>query len=556
MVMYRKVVISLLIIATIFLLRCNFTGNRAERTLELAESLIEQNPDTVLHLLEVQIHPKGLKEDLYNKYALLYVQAKDKAGKDIINDTLIFKTKEYYLEKGDKKRAALASFYAGHVFIARNDKKNAMLAYLDAQDYIKDEDDDALKGLIEYYIGDINFNQLLKDDAILRYRKAAVLFKKSNRYKNEIIAYNKMGISFLMKKEVDSCFYYYNKSLTLAKEQKDSLEAAYVMRNMGVAYSKINDLGKASAYLRESVLYAAKDDDKAKMFLNMAYYFNNEQNKDSCLYYINKSLEVLKNREDPSIKSIAYQLLFDIKAKEGNYKDAFEYQNDYVTEVKKKMEDINNQAILDVQKKYDFELIQNENNRLFIEKQSALLIILMLVLFIMVMGFVIYRKHIKNKEAMANAEETIYHLKDIVDNYDEKENSFKKVLFQHFDIFKKIALLESHLIEEEKKQGRRLLKKVNDIVYNENSLDWNMLYDTLNKLYKGFPDLLRIKYPELDETEVRICCLTYADLNNSEIALILGFSINTIQRKKSAIRKKLGIEGYGNIVEFFDKHVN
>ena len=130
------------------------------------------------------------------------------------------------------------------------------------------------------------------------------------------------------------------------------------------------------------------------------------------------------------------------------------------------------------------------------------------------------------------------------------------MLFQHFDIFKKIALLESHLIEEEKKQGRRLLKKVNDIVYNENSLDWNMLYDTLNKLYKGFPDLLRIKYPELDETEVRICCLTYADLNNSEIALILGFSINTIQMKKSAIRKKLGIEGYGNIVEFFDKHVN
>lgn len=30
---------------------------------------------------------------------------------------------------------------------------------------------------------------------------------------------------------------------------------------------------------------------------------------------------------------------------------------------------------------------------------------------------------------MANAEETIYHLKDIVDNYDEKENSFKKYYF-------------------------------------------------------------------------------------------------------------------------------
>ncbi|MBK5722800.1 helix-turn-helix transcriptional regulator [Dysgonomonas sp. Marseille-P4677] len=172
------------------------------------------------------------------------------------------------------------------------------------------------------------------------------------------------------------------------------------------------------------------------------------------------------------------------------------------------------------------------------------------------MSFIFYRKNVKNKEALADAQGKIYHLKDIVDNYDEKEDSFKKVLFQHFDIFKKVALLESHLIEEEKKQGRRLLKKVNDIVYNENSLDWDMLYDTLNKLYKGFPDVLRAKYPDLDETEVKIYCLTYAGLINSEIAIILGFSVNTIQMKKSAIRKKLKIDGYGNIVDFFDKNIN
>ncbi|MBK5721359.1 hypothetical protein JGH11_10790, partial [Dysgonomonas sp. Marseille-P4677] len=373
--MYQKIAIFLLIVVAVFFLSCNFRGNHADKILELAESLIQQNPDSVLHILEFQLHPNELEEDLFNRYILLYTQAKDQTNRDIANDTLVLKAKEYFVNKGDYRRAAFASFYSGHIFAARNDKKNAMLAYLDSEDYLKTEGDEALKGLVEYYIGDINYDQLLKDDAIGRYRKAAEHFKKANKYKNEIITYNKMGISFLMKKEVDSCFHYYNKGLALAKIQNDSLEIAYVMRNMGVAYSKIDDYNKASAYFRESVLYAPKDNDKAKLFLNMAYCFKNEQNKDSCLYYINKSLEALKGKEESSTKSIAYHLLSDIKEKDGSYKEALIHQKEYITEVKKKMEDINNQAILDVQKKYDFELMQNVNNRLFIEKQSALLII-------------------------------------------------------------------------------------------------------------------------------------------------------------------------------------
>lgn len=553
--MFRRIGIFFIIASTSFLYRCSFVESPASKTLDIAESLIDQNPDSVLTLLEVQIQPQDLSKDLYNKYILLYTQAKDKADKDIANDTLVLNTKTYFKEQGDKKRAAIAAFYSGRVFEARDDKKNAMLSYLDAQKYIKNEDDDALKGLIEYYIGDINYDQLLKDDAILRYRTAASFFNKSDKYKNEIIAYNKMGVSFLMKKEIDSCFYYYNKGLSLAKEHKDSLEIAYLLCNMGVAYSKVDNVDQANNCFRESLQYTTKDDDKAKMYLNIAYYFKTRQNTDSCKYYANETLNLLSNKEDPSTKSVAYGLLSDIEETEGNYKNALAYDKQYASEVKKKMEDINAQSILEVQKKYDFELMKNENNLLFIEKQSALLIILVLVLFILTMSFILYRKHIKNKEALADAEEKICHLKEVIDNYDEKEDSFKKILFQHFDVFKKIALLENQLMVEDKRNGYRLLKKVNDIVYTQDSLDWNMLYETINKLYNGFPDLLRSSYPQLEETEVRIYSLTYAGLVNSEIALILGLTVNTIQMKKSAIRKKLGIGGYGNMVDFINKNI-
>lgn len=75
-------------------------------------------------------------------------------------------------------------------------------------------------------------------------------------------------------------------------------------------------------------------------------------------------------------------------------------------------------------------------------------------------------------------------------------------------------------------------------------------------MYDNLPDKLRQIYPELDEAEIRICCLTYMEVNNTEIAAIMRFKINTVQSKKSVIRKKLGIDGYGNIRDFIIEDLN
>ena len=92
-----------LLIISVFLLGftfCSIQENKSEVVLDRAEQLMTQSPDSALHLLEIEVHPKELSEEAFNKYILLSVQAKDKTHRSIADDTLVFKAKEYFEKTG------------------------------------------------------------------------------------------------------------------------------------------------------------------------------------------------------------------------------------------------------------------------------------------------------------------------------------------------------------------------------------------------------------------------------------------------------------------------
>lgn len=121
------------------------------------------------------------------------------------------------------------------------------------------------------------------------------------------------------------------------------------------------------------------------------------------------------------------------------------FQKEYADYLQKIFREANNQAVLDIQKKYDFEVIQNENNRLLIEKQSASLDYIRSDRFGTWLEYLYLLESVKNKEALSDAELKISQLNDMADSFNKKENSFKKVLLEHFDILKKVALFEGHM---------------------------------------------------------------------------------------------------------------
>lgn len=137
-----------------------------------------------------------------------------------------------------------------------------------------------------------------------------------------------------------------------------------------------------------------------------------------------------------------------------------------------------------------------------------------------------------------------------------KDDIVHELAYDYLETLRNTALLESYLPEDERKYGLRILKRMYDAVFGKKTFPWEKAYNAIGILYDDLPERLRKAYPELDEAEIRLCCLTYMDINNTEIATIMRFKINTIQAKKSVIRKKLGIEGYGNIRDFLEADLN
>lgn len=156
----------------------------------------------------------------------------------------------------------------------------------------------------------------------------------------------------------------------------------------------------------------------------------------------------------------------------------------------------------------------------------------------------------KKKREVNEAEKKISHLNNLALGYDEIRKTFRDTLLHHFDILKKSAVLQMYLRKDEIKQGEKLLSKFNDIVYKQQELDWDMLYDTMNELHDGFFDELKKIVPTLDDNEFKICCLIYSDFTNQEIGIIMKFSSSTITHKRSSIRRKMGLHDYSNISEY------
>lgn len=548
--MYQRLIVLMLLISVVI---TSCQKRKIEPLLQQTTDIMEENPDSALVMLETIHNPESFSKSLYYDYFLVHIQAKYKSYKDISTDTLIFTIRDYYFKKNNTAKAALAIYYSGRVYQEQKDYENALIQFFDANKYLEQSGNLNLKGLCQNAIGDIYSKQLLKEKAIIYYKQGKDYFHQAEDFKNEIITCKLIGNCLLSQEITNEAINYYNEALRLAQKYKYSSIQASILMNIGVAYRELKNLEHANIYFSKAMEHSTDSVNSAKMAANFARLYELQGKNDSAIVYLQKGLNYLPQEQNNYVAANIYKTWSAIEENDKNYRKALDKYRLYNNHLAQIITDNKNSAILEIEEKYNHQLIDNKNKQLLIERQRILLFFLLLVFVLGILILYLTRRTLQNKRKLIETEQKVRQLTKLARSFDAKEESFRNILIRHFDILKKAALLEGYLKEEDRKKGEQLLRKFNQIVYGQKKLNWELIYKTLNNISDGFFEKFKNEYPQLHESEFQICCLIYIDFDNTEIAILLNYSINTVQAKKSSIRKKLGIKTYGDIQNFMEE---
>ena len=526
-----------LLINILLLISCTCTQQQgANNILIQAENIVEQQPDSALRLLNTVLFPENWNKSRFNKYNLLLLQAKDKSYKDITSDTIIFAVKDYYLQKKDNPHAAMAAYYCGRLWHERNNMNEAVKAYMEAEKLADKTDNDNLKGLIQSNLGILHREHSSYPKAIELLKNAVQLYSKAKNYKNEINSLRLIGDCFGINEKIDSSFYYYNESLKLAVLHNMPKQQSDVKNDMGATYLSQENYEQAKNLFQESLALADDSVSKARILLNIAQVYGYENKADSVNFYIDKAMAL--NNSNPWLIQISYRLKSEIAEKNNRYQNALIDYKEYYNYTLKVWDNAKNNALLDIQAKYDYIKLKNAESEIIIKQQKVALILLVALLAAGIIIFFYYGRDVQNKELLLESKERIAVLQQMATDFSNEKNDIRHLLLEQFDILRKTALIEAELNDAQKKNGASLLHKFNKIVYGQDALDWNKLYQSMNTLKDGYYDTVKANFPQWNETDFRIFCLTNENqFRDKEIAIILNKSVFMIRKIRSKIRK-------------------
>ncbi|OJV36279.1 MAG: hypothetical protein BGO33_04595 [Bacteroidia bacterium 43-41] len=540
--------IIITLVALVFV-ACN-PQSEAPRLLAVAEGLVDINPDSAMLLIDSLFYPeKSLSHEQYMRFLVTQVQAKYKTRRPVHEDTLIFRARDYFSDRGKEPRmAALAWFYSGCIHRERRVYEKAMEHYLTAGDYAAKAGDTGLQGLIQYNLGDLFAEQDLYSKALQSYKTATQFYNEQPE--KEAYSLSAVGRMFLLDKNPDSAFFYFQKGLNTAKHTDDKILQSLLAQNIGVAYQETGQYIEAEKYLLQSLQYNPDKKDQTRYYLNFAKLYSQMERQDSAAFYTGKLQHNVDSSENNYLKASAYQFLAEWEKARGNNDEAFGYQDKRINSLNRIMDDRKNQSVYEIEQKYNYEQQQNQFDSRF-RKAERFITILIVVILTGALTFTLYAFKQRNKQFQALQKIDI--LRNMADEqkrlHDTSEldakRKIRRLMMEKFDTVKKVALLNSTIKEND--STKKVLEKLNKIVYGENfEEEWPALLQVFNEINPDVSNVLRQQYPQLTNNEFRVFILSYAKFSPKEIAVVLNLTYDTVLTLRSSIRKKIKMSGSGS----------
>ena len=535
-------------LALLVMIACN-PQPEADSLLTRAREVIENHPDSAMHLIDSIFYPeRSLNRGQYMEFLVTQVQAKYKTHRPVAEDTLVFEARDYFERKNnDPDQTALAYFYGGCVYREQQQHDEAMRHYKKTEQLASQTGNTDLRGLAEYNIGDLLAGQGYHRQALIHYSQAADIYARSfgELYKKRANCLAAMGRMYLLLEQPDSAFLHFQKGLDLAESSGDNNLQSLLAQNLSVFYSSVNQYERAEKFMRQSYRLNRDSTKLPRYYLNFARIYSGMNLPDSVFLYaelLKQEIEVIK---DDYLKASVYSFLAIREKELGNYDAAFDYQDKYSSALENITRERLEQSAYEIQAKYDYEKMRNES-----ERQLAFLMLWIIILLLgAIIGGALFSWYsIRQKNKLIHVQQQTEILKEIAIELNQshksemvaKDQNIRELLLWKMNVVKKSALLSRY--NKKDLTNTQLINEFYKIVYQDNKSDhWHNILVAFEQMNVGLTDKLRTRYPKLTETDFRIAILTYAGMTVRDISFIMDLSANTVQSYRNSLRKKLEI---------------
>ncbi len=355
---------------SLLVVSCYSTPDGVMSSLSQAEKIMESRPDSAMAILQHIPTPETLHGKAQADYSLLMTQAMDKNYINFTSDSLIKFAVGYYGGHTEDLVAKGKSFYYyGRVMESLDKVEDAMTFYLKAKDVLQSSDQFKLLGLISEGIGTLNRKQKLFDTALNSYKESLTYYSLVPDSLCMTYANRNIGRVFLYKNRLDSAYYYYDKAIYISNANK-YVAVGSLLLELGVIHRSEKDYIGAERYF---LTFLEKEKTPNKLYSgylalgNLYLYMNRFEDAEHFLM-------LCLDSPDPVVKRDACECLYDLEKESNKFKEAVIYK-DIADSLRMMTQDIDTQnAIADLQGRYNNEKWQRESLQSSIEKKNILLI--------------------------------------------------------------------------------------------------------------------------------------------------------------------------------------
>lgn len=511
-----------------------------------AEACIKNSPDTALLYLDSVPHPEqNLRRADYMRYALLHVEAAWQSGADVTYDTAVFGAARYYERKGDFKKHAIAELYSGCVYLENGKKDEAMTSLKKASRLGQTTSDSATIAQSQFLIGIMLYNDGHYDLALQAFRTA---YKYAgDRTKLKMLILNSMASSHILQSNYDDARRCLDIGLLLAENGDFTSLRLEFLNKYFVMFQQKGEYDSASYYIK--TLMRESDPVKRPVFcLNLFKMYSDAGQMDSAAFYGARLLTMLDEPQcSDETRVAAYYYLSEYYEKTSDYQVVNMYLKKYDSLQYEIMKERQQAKILEIQQRYDYEAQQNQYNRQLIKRnRMALSLTVLLFLSAVSVALLMYKTAMRRKQMEHIKDELLSFKKQnkqLQSNLSDRETLNAKMLADcenrlEQELRTKYKVLCQFEIYQSNRGDDTIIETMRNIMYGKKDF-WEVTMAVFEQLYPCLPATILKRYPDLSDSDFKSVVLSYFRVSRSDEALLLGMSVDMVDKNRNRIRKAM-----------------